>query len=78
MRYLLSLIMMAVGILTMKYTVKITFVTGKIGFAEKYFQTMGGTYFWWRLVGLTLLVLGLMWFTGVFSFTTNPEFRLQQ
>ncbi len=77
MKYLLAPIMIVVGVLVMKYTVKITYFTGKIGFAEKYFQTMGGTYFWWRIVGLVILLLGLLWITGVVSYTSTPTFQLQ-
>jgi hypothetical protein len=76
MKYLLAPIMIALGILLMKYTVKVTFITGKIGFAEKYFQSFGGTYAWWRIVGLAMIVIGLAWLTGVISISRNPAFQL--
>ncbi len=51
----------------MRYTVQITNFTGKIDFAERIFSAgMGaGTYTWWRLVGLAILILGALWLFGL-------------
>lgn len=53
----------------MKYTVWITNQTGKLDFAEKYLSfPFAGTYTWWRLVGLVLIILALCWMTGILDF----------
>lgn len=47
----------------MKYTVQLTNITGKIDLAEKYLGTGigAGTYTWWRLFGLGLCVISVLW-----------------
>jgi hypothetical protein len=75
MRFILGPIVIIIGILMMKYTVAITNVTGQVGFAEKYLRPGGaGTYTWWRLVGLGLIVISILWMSGRFNvwFTTTP------
>lgn len=52
------------GILCMKYSVQITDqFTGRIDFAEKIFGTGigAGTYTWWKLFGLGMCVLSVLW-----------------
>ncbi len=64
-----GLILIGIGILLMKYTVKITENVGKIDFAEKYLKApLNGTYTWWRLVGLGLIAISVLWMTGQFDF----------
>lgn len=61
------------GILCMKYTVQITNFTGKIDFAEKYLRTgLAGTYTWWRLFGLALCIMSVLWMLGKLNFTGDP------
>lgn len=55
----------------MKYTVTITDqFTGQIDWAEKIFSNgfTAGTYTWWRLVGLMLVLLGSLWLFGIVNF----------
>ena len=63
MRFFLSPITFALGILLMKYTVYVTNMTGKIDFAEKYLGTGigAGTYTFWRLLGLMICILSVLW-----------------
>jgi hypothetical protein len=63
MRFFFAPIVFVLGLLCMKYTVQITNNTGKIDFAEKFFGSgMGaGTYTWWRLFGLGLCILSVLW-----------------
>ena len=53
----------------MRYTVQITEFTGKIDFAERYLRGnfTAGTYTWWRLVGLGIIILSVLWFFGLTS-----------
>lgn len=63
MRYFLSPLVFIVGLLCMKYSVQVTNMTGKIDFAEKYFGTGigAGTYTWWKLFGLGLCIISVLW-----------------
>ena len=63
MRFFLSPLVFVAGILLMKYSVQVTNVTGKIAFAEKYLGTGigAGTYTWWKLFGLGLCILSVLW-----------------
>lgn len=76
MRWIVSPLLIVIGMLMMKYTTGITSITGKLGFAEKYFQTMGGTYFWWRILGLGACILGLLWLTGVIHVSGNSSLQI--
>ncbi len=69
MRYILGIIIIALGVLLMKYSVKVTEFTGQIDFAEKYLAApLAGTYTWWKIVGITLIILSLAWMFGYFKF----------
>ena len=71
MRFLLAPLLFALGVLCMKYSVKITDqFSGKIDFAEKYLGTGigSGTYTWWKLFGLAMCVLSVLWLTGYMKF----------
>ncbi len=64
-----GLVLMALGVLIMKYTVRITDVTGRIDFAEKYLKVpFAGTYTWWRIVGFGAIIIGLLWMFGYLKF----------
>ena len=65
MRFFLSPLVFIAGILCMKYSVQITEqFSGKIDLAEKYLGSGigAGTYTWWKLFGLLLCVLAVLWF----------------
>ena len=68
MRFIFGPIVIVLGILMMKYTVQVTNFTGQIGFAEKYLKGgLAGTYTWWRLVGLALIIISFLWMVGFLS-----------
>lgn len=65
MRFFLSPLVFIAGVLIMKYSVVITEqFSGKIDFAEKYLGTGigAGTYTWWKLFGLAICILAVLWF----------------
>jgi len=70
MRYFLAPLLFALGFLCMRYTVQITNNTGKIELAEKYLGTGigAGTYTFWRLFGLAMCILSILWILGKISF----------
>jgi hypothetical protein len=64
MRFFLSPIVFVLGVLCMKYSVQITDqFSGKIDLAEKYLGAGigAGTYTWWKLFGLLLCILSVLW-----------------
>ena len=64
MRFFLAPLVFIAGVLIMKYSVIITEqFSGKIDLAEKYLGTGvgAGTYTWWKLFGLILCVLSVLW-----------------
>lgn len=63
-RLILSLLVFALGILCMKYSVGITDqFSGKIDLAEQYFGSGigAGTYTFWKLFGLLLCIVAVLW-----------------
>lgn len=78
MRFIFSPLLIALGILIMKYCVAITNgFTGPIDFAEKYLRFFGGTYGFWRLFGLGLVIFGMMWLTGLVAVNQNSQLQIQ-
>lgn len=64
--------MIVVGVLMMKYTVWITEQVGKVDFADQWLPyPLAGTYSWWRLVGLALIVLAFLWMFGFLDFGSS-------
>ena len=68
-RIILGLLIMAGAVAMMKYSVQLTNFTGKVELAEKYLGSpLAGTYTFYKLFGLFLMVLAVLWIFGVFSF----------
>jgi hypothetical protein len=64
-----GLIVIAIGLLLIKYSVRVADNTGRIEFAEKWFKApLAGTYTWWKIVGLAVMVLGVLWVFGFIDF----------
>jgi len=75
MRFIFAPMLLALGILVMKYSVAITDqFSGKIDFAEKYLGTGigAGTYTWWKLVGFGLCVLSIFWLFNMLPGSAIP------
>ena len=73
MRFILGPLAIVLGFLMMRYTVQLTDITGKIGFAEKYLRGgLAGTYTWWRLVGLFIIIVSVFWIFGYLNFSFDP------
>ena len=70
MRYIFAPLLFIAGVLMMKYTVKLTQITGTVDFAEKYLKggLLAGTFSWWRLIGLVFCILSVLWITGFLNF----------
>ena len=54
----------------MKYTVRLTQITGTVDFAEQYLKggIFAGTYTWFRMLGLLFCVLATLWTFGILDF----------
>jgi hypothetical protein len=74
MRWIVSPILMVIGILMMKYTVGLTNITGRVSLAEKYLAGFGGTYAYWRIIGLGLVIFGMLWITGIVHYDSGSNF----
>lgn len=64
MRFIFAPLLFVAGIFIMKYSVQITDqFSGKIDLAEKYLGTGigAGTYTWWKLFGLLMCILSVLW-----------------
>jgi hypothetical protein len=69
MRFILGPIIIAIGVLLMKYSVLIANFTGMVGFAEKYLTGgLAGTYTLYKLIGLAFCILGLAYMFGLLNF----------
>ncbi len=69
LRILGGLVVMAIGFLLIKYSVKVADNTGRIEFAEKWFKApLAGTYTWWKIVGLGVMILGVLWIFNLVDF----------
>jgi hypothetical protein len=76
MRFILSPLIIAAGVIMMKYAVPIANFTGMVDFAEKYMTGgLAGTYSLYKLIGFALCILGLAYLFGLFNFipTTLPD-----
>jgi len=69
-----SLLIAASGFGLLVYTEPVKRFTGPIDFAEKYFGA-GGTYTFFKLVGLGLIIGALFWVTGTID-RLIPDFLL--
>ncbi len=67
MRFILGPLIVAGGILIMKYSVQITNIFGQVDFAEKYLRggIGAGTYTLWKIMGLLAAILGAFWTLGL-------------
>jgi len=71
MRFFLAPLLFVVGVLIMKYSVQITDqFSGKIDMAEKYLGSGigAGTYTWWKLFGLAICVISVLWLFNMINF----------
>ena len=62
-KILVFIISVIVGILLLKYTEPFVRTVGHNSFAEKYFGS-GGTYTFWKLIALIIIIAGLVYLVG--------------
>lgn len=63
-RFFIFLLGLGIGCLFVYFRKKIVDTIGKTSFAERFFGS-GGSYFMWQLVGIIIIVLSLLYLTGV-------------
>ncbi len=66
-RIIVSIILVAVAILILKYTELIVRNVGKSDLAEKYLG-MGGTYNMWKLIAVAIIIVAVLYVTKTISF----------
>lgn len=73
MRFLIFLLLGAVGIGMILKTGPLVDFTGRIGWAEQHLGATG-TYTLYKLIGLGLIIIGTMYATGLFQSLVNGFF----
>lgn len=64
MRYLISLLMLGIGVLFVWKTDGVVGTFGRVGWAERHLGG-AGTYTFYKLLGLVLIVLAMLTVTGI-------------
>ena len=68
-RIIVGLIILALCVGLMKYSVQVTDFTGKIEMAEKYLAPpLAGTYTFYKIFGVVFMALTIAWMFGWFKF----------
>ena len=61
-----------VGLSFLIWTEPIVRTFGKTGWAEEHFNSFGGTYLVWKIVGIIVIILGFLFLVG----TLDPLFGI--
>ena len=73
MKYIYSVIGIAVGFLLIRYSIPLTESLGRMDWAEQYLKGgLAGTYTMYRLLGVIFIVLSLLYMFGAFGFIVSP------
>ncbi|MGE5297575.1 MAG: hypothetical protein ACM3KM_00225 [Acidobacteriaceae bacterium] len=73
MRYVWGIVFIALGVLMVKYSYQLTQAFGRIPTAERIFSSgLGGTYFFWKLLGIVVVVIALFSMFGGASVLVGP------
>jgi len=75
-KIILALIFSGMGVALIVFTEPVKRAFGSLDFAEKWFG-MGGTYVFWKIVGVFFIVGAFLWLTGTIDrfipdFILNP------
>lgn len=73
MKFVWGIIWVIIGILLMRYTFQLTNLFGKIDWAESHLRGgFGGTYTLYRLVGLFIIIIALLYMFGGVDILIKP------
>ena len=73
MKFIWGIVAIIIGILVMKYSIRITDTFGTVSWAEEHLHGgMAGTYTLYKLVGLVVIILSLLFMFGGGGFLTGP------
>ena len=73
MHFFSGLIGVIVGVLVVRYSAALTENLGTIEFAERYLHGgMAGTYTFYRITGVVVIILSLMYMFGVINILLGP------
>ncbi len=73
MRIIYGIIWIGIGFLLIKYSVALTENLGSMDWAEKYLKSgMAGTYTMYRLIGLIIIILSLLYIFGFMGSIVSP------
>ena len=75
---LLGLLLLAIGVVSLKYNYQLVRMTGNVSWAEQYLGA-GGTYAFFKIVSVVLCLIGFLYMTGlwggVFGWLVSPLAR---
>lgn len=73
MRFVWGIVWVVIGILLIRYTFQITNLFGKIDWAEQHLRGgFGGTYTLYKLVGLFIVILAMLYMFGGIGLIVKP------
>jgi hypothetical protein len=73
MRFIWGIIWVAVGIAVMRYNFTIVQLFGRVEWAERNLGGgFGGTYVLWKLVGLLIVILAMLYMFNAVGFIVGP------
>ena len=64
LKILVFILALVLGLSFLIYTEPIVRTFGKTDWAERHFQTFGGTYLVWKIVGIIIIILGFLFLVG--------------
>jgi len=68
LKILVFILALIVGLGFLVYAEPLVRTFGKTAWAEEHFRTMGGTYLVWKIVGIIIMIVGLLFLTGTFDY----------
>jgi hypothetical protein len=73
MKFVWGIVWIIVGILVMRYNFSIVQLFGKVGWAENHLSGgLGGTYTMYKLLGLLIVILALLYMFNSIDFLVKP------
>ncbi len=73
MKFIWGIIGIIIGFLVIKYSMSITDTFGRVEWAERHLSGgLAGTYTLYRIAGLVIIILSLLYIFGGIGFITGP------
>ena len=73
LKILVFILVFIVGLCFLVYAEPLVRTFGKSSWAEAHFQTSGGSYLLWKIVGIILMILGFLFLVGGLDWLFWPK-----